>query len=139
MSLFCIPQVKAIVYSCWGACVLPDPEHPDEPFVADAIVANPPSYGHTHCAEKLNIPLHIVFTMPWSPTKVCASSSWARFTTVVAVTPVVFPLVPAHMALPSPPLQQFPSPFARINTVIGGNQGSTTEVRWGSPTTWGEE
>lgn len=24
--------------------------------------------AHIHCAEKLNIPLHMVFTMPWSPT-----------------------------------------------------------------------
>ncbi len=40
-----------------------------QPFRADAIVANPPSYGHTHCAEKLNVPLHVVFTMPWTPTK----------------------------------------------------------------------
>ncbi|KIW01832.1 uncharacterized protein PV09_06683 [Verruconis gallopava] len=39
-------------------------------FVADAIIANPPSMAHIHCAEKLNIPLHMVFTMPWSPTKV---------------------------------------------------------------------
>lgn len=38
-------------------------------FLADAIIANPPSMGHIHCAEKLGIPLHMVFTMPWSPTK----------------------------------------------------------------------
>jgi hypothetical protein len=37
-------------------------------FIADAIIANPPSMGHIHCAEKLNVPLHMVFTMPWSPT-----------------------------------------------------------------------
>ncbi|CAF4910244.1 unnamed protein product, partial [Rotaria sp. Silwood2] len=38
------------------------------PFIAEAIIANPPSFGHIHCAEKLQIPLHIMFTMPWSPT-----------------------------------------------------------------------
>lgn len=38
-------------------------------FIADAIIANPPSMGHIHCAEKLGIPLHMVFTMPWSPTR----------------------------------------------------------------------
>ncbi|KAK9771928.1 hypothetical protein SCAR479_11409 [Seiridium cardinale] len=37
-------------------------------FIADAIIANPPSMAHIHCAEKLGIPLHMVFTMPWSPT-----------------------------------------------------------------------
>ncbi|KAF6798241.1 udp- transferase [Colletotrichum sojae] len=38
-------------------------------FVADAIIANPPSMAHIHCAEKLGIPLHMVFTMPWCPTQ----------------------------------------------------------------------
>ncbi|GAX79661.1 hypothetical protein CEUSTIGMA_g7102.t1 [Chlamydomonas eustigma] len=62
-------QVRDIMFSTWDACVSPDPENPGVPFTADAIVANPPAYGHTHCAEKLNVPLHIVFTMPWTPTK----------------------------------------------------------------------
>jgi hypothetical protein len=39
------------------------------PFVADCIIANPPSFAHIHLAERLGIPLHIMFTMPWSPTK----------------------------------------------------------------------
>jgi hypothetical protein len=39
------------------------------PFVADAIIANPPSFAHVHCAERLGIPLHMMFTMPWSPTE----------------------------------------------------------------------
>lgn len=29
----------------------------DKPFVADAIIANPPSFAHVHCAEKLGCPL----------------------------------------------------------------------------------
>ncbi|KIW19765.1 hypothetical protein PV08_00339 [Exophiala spinifera] len=40
-----------------------------KPFVADAIIANPPSFAHVHIAEKLGIPLHMMFTMPWSPTQ----------------------------------------------------------------------
>ena len=32
------------------------------PFVADAIIANPPSFAHIHCAEKLGIPIHLMFT-----------------------------------------------------------------------------
>lgn len=40
-----------------------------KPFVADAIIANPPSFAHIHIAEKLGIPLHLMFTMPWSPTQ----------------------------------------------------------------------
>ncbi|KZF22019.1 glycosyltransferase family 1 protein [Xylona heveae TC161] len=39
------------------------------PFVADAIIANPPSFAHIHCAEKLGVPLHMMFTMPYSPTQ----------------------------------------------------------------------
>lgn len=37
-------------------------EEADKLFIADAIIANPPSYGHIHCAEKLGIPLHMMFT-----------------------------------------------------------------------------
>ena len=40
-----------------------------KPFVADCIIANPPSFAHVHIAEKLGIPLHLMFTMPWSPTQ----------------------------------------------------------------------
>jgi len=35
-----------------------EPQH----FVADAIIANPPSFAHVHWAEKLGIPLHLMFT-----------------------------------------------------------------------------
>ncbi|GAB7344203.1 hypothetical protein MBLNU457_2094t1 [Dothideomycetes sp. NU457] len=46
------------------------PVDPKEmPFVCDAIIANPPSFAHIHCAEKLGCPLHIMFTMPYSPTQ----------------------------------------------------------------------
>ena len=43
-------------------------DHKD-PFVADAIIANPPSFAHVHCAERLGIPLHLMFTFPYSPTQ----------------------------------------------------------------------
>ena len=33
------------------------------------MIANPVCYGHEHCAEALGAPLHMVFTMPWSPTR----------------------------------------------------------------------
>ena len=33
-----------------------------KPFIADIIIANPPSFAHIHCAEKLGIPLHLMFT-----------------------------------------------------------------------------
>jgi UDP:flavonoid glycosyltransferase YjiC (YdhE family) len=73
-----------IVQGCWRSCYeagdgtdVPSTdsnaeenfERPERPFVADAIIANPPSFAHIHCAEKLGIPLHLMFTMPWSPTQ----------------------------------------------------------------------
>ena len=39
-----------------------------EPFIADAIIANPPCMAHVHIAERLGIPLHMMFTFPYSPT-----------------------------------------------------------------------
>ena len=62
-------MIAEILASTWRACTEADPEHAGaQPFRADAIVANPPSYGHIHCAEALHIPLHMIFTMPWSAT-----------------------------------------------------------------------
>ena len=37
--------------------------------MADAVIANPPTQGHIHIAQALHLPLHIMFTMPWSPTR----------------------------------------------------------------------
>ena len=39
-----------------------------EPFIADALIANPPSMAHVHIAERLGIPLHMMFTFPYTPT-----------------------------------------------------------------------
>ncbi|KAK7243293.1 hypothetical protein RIF29_38086 [Crotalaria pallida] len=60
-------QIKAIINSLLPACNEPDPDS-NIPFRAEAIIANPPAYGHTHVAEYLKVPLHIFFTMPWTPT-----------------------------------------------------------------------
>nr|GLL39522.1 sterol 3-beta-glucosyltransferase UGT80B1-like [Ipomoea trifida] len=60
-------QLKAIIESLLPACTEPDLET-GQPFRAQAIIANPPAYGHVHVAEALGVPLHIFFTMPWTPT-----------------------------------------------------------------------
>ncbi|KAH7691854.1 Sterol 3-beta-glucosyltransferase protein [Dioscorea alata] len=60
-------QIKDIIYSLLPACEDPDLDS-GIAFKAEAIIANPPAYGHTHVAEKMNIPVHIIFTMPWTPT-----------------------------------------------------------------------
>ncbi|KAJ4163760.1 hypothetical protein LMH87_005468 [Akanthomyces muscarius] len=85
--------IEQILMGCWRSCIEsgdgtgPPPKpharyaplsgssqdvagNPAErPFVADAIIANPPSFAHIHIAEKLGIPLHMMFTMPWTPTR----------------------------------------------------------------------
>jgi hypothetical protein len=58
-----------ILQGCWRSCADADEVKEDEvsapktrPFIANAIIANPPSFAHIHCAEKLGIPLHLMFT-----------------------------------------------------------------------------
>ncbi|KAJ5917147.1 hypothetical protein N7466_010701 [Penicillium verhagenii] len=78
-------EMNQIINGCWKSCfqtgdgtdlhqIKEDPwsdtvDWRQRPFVADAIIANPPSLAHIHCAQRLGIPLHIMFTMPWSPTQ----------------------------------------------------------------------
>ncbi|KAI1175566.1 hypothetical protein F4777DRAFT_549746 [Nemania sp. FL0916] len=85
--------IEQIIMGCWRSCIetgdglgpaprfsrkdedLPPDATPvmgdssHRPFVADVIIANPPSFAHIHVAEKLGVPLHLMFTMPWSPTR----------------------------------------------------------------------
>ncbi|ONM20547.1 Sterol 3-beta-glucosyltransferase UGT80A2 [Zea mays] len=60
-------QIRDIIFSLLPACKDPDIDT-GVSFSADAIIANPAAYGHVHVAEALNIPIHIIFTMPWTPT-----------------------------------------------------------------------
>jgi UDP:flavonoid glycosyltransferase YjiC (YdhE family) len=79
-------EIAEMLDGCWRACTEAgngvDPIHlpaakslsldmvtslPD-PFIADAIISNPPAYANIHIAERLSVPLHMMFTMPWSPT-----------------------------------------------------------------------
>ncbi|KXX74538.1 Sterol 3-beta-glucosyltransferase [Madurella mycetomatis] len=63
----------------WRACINATDDERDtrnvkmmgrkDPFVADAIIANPPSFAHIHCAEALGIPVHLMFTFPYTPTQ----------------------------------------------------------------------
>lgn len=69
-------DMSQIMEGCWRSCIeagdgmTTEPrnygrvstEDADRLFIADAIIANPPSYAHIHCAEKLGIPLHLMFT-----------------------------------------------------------------------------
>ena len=65
-------EIQEILAGCWRSCVEAGdgmgpapPQHGNpgvRPFVADAIIANPPSFAHIHLAEKLGVPLHMMFT-----------------------------------------------------------------------------
>jgi UDP:flavonoid glycosyltransferase YjiC (YdhE family) len=61
-------MVAEMLQGCWESCIEDDPVA-KTPFVADAIIANPPSFAHVHCAQALGIPLHLMFTMPWTSTR----------------------------------------------------------------------
>lgn len=52
--------VAEILEGCWRSCI--EPGKDGSPFVADAIIANPSSFSHIHCAEKLGIRLHLMST-----------------------------------------------------------------------------
>ncbi|KAK4149937.1 sterol 3-beta-glucosyltransferase [Chaetomidium leptoderma] len=61
-------MVAEMLGGFWRSCVEPDPAT-QRPFVAEAIIANPPSFAHVHCAQALGVPLHLMFTMPWTSTR----------------------------------------------------------------------
>ncbi len=61
-------MIAEMLEGCWKSCIEPDRDS-NVPFFANAIIANPPSFAHIHCAQALSIPLHLVFTMPWSATR----------------------------------------------------------------------
>lgn len=62
-------MIAEIMHSTWLAATTNEPSCQLPVFVADAMISNPPTYGHIHVAEALCVPLHMFFTMPWSPTR----------------------------------------------------------------------
>ncbi|KAH7351324.1 putative UDP-glucose,sterol transferase [Rhexocercosporidium sp. MPI-PUGE-AT-0058] len=61
-------MITLMLYGCWRSCIEAD-KVTGVPFTADAIIANPLSFAHVHCAQALGCPVHIMFTMPWSCTR----------------------------------------------------------------------
>lgn len=112
-----------IVQGCWRSCIemgdgtgIPASEDLDnrssldsqiamdgdaamKPFLADAIIANPPSFAHVHCAEKLGIPLHLMFTYVAFP-----------------AIPIRDMLIQLCLRMPWSPTQAFPHPLANIQS-----------------------
>ncbi|KAG9120114.1 hypothetical protein FRC07_004535 [Ceratobasidium sp. 392] len=65
-------MVAEILERCYLSCIQSDDEQDGgAAFAADAIISNPPTFAHVHCAEALGIPLLLSFTMPW-----CATASF---------------------------------------------------------------
>jgi len=72
-------QMAEMFEGFWRACINATDDEKDvsnlkmmgqkSPFIADAIIANPPCFAHIHCAERLGIPLHLMFTFPYTPTQ----------------------------------------------------------------------
>lgn len=62
-------MISEIMHSTWQAATTNEPGVDLPVFIADAIISNPPTYGHVHVAEALCVPLHMFFTMPWNPTR----------------------------------------------------------------------
>ncbi|KAK3264316.1 hypothetical protein CYMTET_26938 [Cymbomonas tetramitiformis] len=65
-----LQMINEILFSTWPACTAADPAPNDchGPFLAHAIISNPVTYGHIHCAQALGVPLHLMFPQPWTPT-----------------------------------------------------------------------
>jgi hypothetical protein len=57
------PRMSSDELGTFEAGINMDSNPADQPFIADAIIANPPSFAHIHIAEKLGIPLHMMFTL----------------------------------------------------------------------------
>lgn len=72
-------QMAEMFEGFWRACINATDDEQDvdnlkmmgkkAPFIADAIIANPPCFAHIHCAERLGVPLHLMFTFPYTPTQ----------------------------------------------------------------------
>lgn len=59
-------MLEEMMKNTWPAVSQPYPAE-GPVFHADAVIANPVAYGHVHVAERLDIPVHLMFPQPWSP------------------------------------------------------------------------
>ncbi|KAH8202508.1 hypothetical protein TruAng_003316 [Truncatella angustata] len=81
-------MVAEMLDGCWRSCIDADPTTA-APFVADAIIANPPSFAHIHCAQALGVPVQLMFTMPWSNTRAFPHPLASIVTKNTAVNPEI--------------------------------------------------
>lgn len=60
-------MMAEVLRGFWESCNNPD-RFSKRPFVAEAIIANPPSFAHAHLGQALGIPVQVMFIMPWTAT-----------------------------------------------------------------------
>ena len=49
-------MITSMLEGCWKSCIEAD-LRTNKPFTADAIIGNPPSFAHVHCAQALGCPV----------------------------------------------------------------------------------
>ncbi|KAF7543448.1 hypothetical protein G7Z17_g10726 [Cylindrodendrum hubeiense] len=137
--------IEEILMGCWRSCIeagngLGPPPKPHakgapldaslelqgDPFVADAIIANPPSFAHIHIAEKMGIPLHMMFT---SPALIPKPNDWGRNIDIAGF----FFLNLASAFTPDPQLEAFlrsgpPPVYIGFGSIVVDDPNAMTEM-----------
>jgi UDP:flavonoid glycosyltransferase YjiC (YdhE family) len=117
-------MVLEMMRSSWPAATEQDPQDPEaQPFLADAIISNPPVIGHVHVAEALGIPCHIMFPQPW-----CKFNDATPADCIFSIQHYSLTLNLALICLSDYGTKQFPHPMAGLDYVQGRqmNQQSYT-------------
>jgi hypothetical protein len=71
---FVSTRTHQLLHTSWDACLAHDDgvnygKDDGGEWQTDVVIANPPAFAGYHIAEKLKVPFHSIFTMPWSRTE----------------------------------------------------------------------
>lgn len=98
---------------CWLACHAACPQS-GATFAADAIISNPPSFAHIHCAEALGIPLLLSFSES-HPSALRVSRILQLFSNALVCSWFI-PLRPSElMSCYRSPTTAFPHPLVNVS------------------------
>ena len=137
-----LKMLREIVYSQWPAVSAVDPyTHSPLPFVADAIIANPPTFAHIHLAEVSArraasntrgcslwcMRLHLRTRLQPLVHAAAASSAWGCSLQHAWLQALAVPL---HMMFPQPwsPTRNFPHPMSGLSNDDEEQLGPATHV-----------